>query len=312
MKHYDYGINIDKLKVCLNVPDGLFAHLKEYYNYRDKNNNRVLDEMEFYLRIIDEDDYNIIAIVHIRDTDGDFKLGTFSFSGNGKYAGKAFFQFENRALYKSFTKLNDGEQHNYICLGQYVWEYFGMEFNNITELELALDTPFNYIKKLRSMIKNVGRYDLVLNGRRVEDCEEVFEEYGEYFTRSRLKLAKYPTIYHSHAKSTDLSMKVYDKLEEMKRSTPYKLEYIPEWLGWQTIDQIYRVEVKLHNTNVREFCSRFGIHLYPDCGEHSNVLSLLGLKKFKTALFFDTINRLMYFRDKKRDTPIYLTDLLGI
>ena len=312
MRHYDYGINIDKLRVCLNVPDGLYEHLKDHSSYLDEQKHRIYDDGEFYLRFIDEDEHNMTALVHIRDTDGDQLLGTFEFHNTSKYIGKTFFTFENKVLYKSLIKLNDGEQHNYICIALYIFDYLGLTFNNITELELALDTPFNYIRKIRSLIKNVKKYDLILNGRKVKDNEEILNGYGEYYTRSRVELSKYPTIYHSHAKATDLSMKVYDKTREMVESTPHKLSYLPEWLGWDNTEQIYRVEVRLHNTNVRDFCNRYAKNLYPDSGEHSNVLSLLGLNKFRTALFFDTINRLMYFRLKSTDAPVYITDFVGI
>lgn len=312
MRHYDYGINIDKLRICVNVPDGLYLHLKDHYNYLDQQNYRIYDEGDFYLRFIDEDETKMTSLVYIRDTDGDLLLGTFDFYNTSKYIGKAFFAFDNKVLYKSFIKLNDGEQHNYMCIVQYILDYLGLTFNNITELELALDSQLNYISKIRSLIKNVKRYDLILNGRKVKDDEEILNGYGEYYTRTRVELSKYPTIYHSHAKATDLSMKVYDKTREMVESTQHKLTYLPEWLGWDNTDQIYRVEVRMHNTNVRDFCNRYGTKLYPDSGEHSNILTLLGLKKFRTALFFDSINRLMYFKDKKTNLPVYITDFVGI
>ena len=60
-----------------------------------------------------------------------------------------------------------------------------------------------------------------------------------------------------------------------------KAERLKEWLGWDTIDKLYRVEVVLHNINVREFVERYGERLYSECGEHPNVLNPLGMSDFR-------------------------------
>lgn len=81
-----------------------------------------------------------------------------------------------------------------------VCEFYGLEFNNITEIELALDSDYNYIGKVRRMIRDIDRYDLILNGRRVTN-DETLDGYGEYYSRSRVQLSKMPTLYLSQAKS---------------------------------------------------------------------------------------------------------------
>lgn len=95
-----------------------------------------------------------------------------------------FFTFENRALYQVYTRVPNGEPTNHICDLLYVADFYGMTFNNVTELELAFDSTYNYIGKVRRMIKDVDSYDLYLNGRKVTN-DETLDGYGEYYSRSR-------------------------------------------------------------------------------------------------------------------------------
>ena len=305
----DWAVNVDKLRVCFTMPENLYGYLNEHYTrYDELTSARILDEDDFSLVFIEDDETKMSAVLHVRDVDGYFRLGTFTFSNSAKYAGKAFFSFENSALYRVYLKFPNEEPKNHICDLQYVADFYGMEFNNITELELAFDSTFNYISKVRKMIKAVDTYDLYLNGKKVKD-DETLDGYGEYYTRSRVKMSKLPTLYFSQVKDTDMKMRVYDKARELDENSPNKAERLKEWLGWDTIDTLYRVEVVMHNTNVREFVERYGERLYPECGEHSNVLNLLGMSDFRLAMFLDSVDRLIYFRNKRTREKISLVEL---
>ena len=305
----DWAVNVDKLRVCFTMPENLYGYLNEHYTRRDElTDARILDEDTFSLPFIEEDEVKMTAVLNVRDVEGYYRLGTFTFSNSAKYAGKAFFSFENSALYRIYLKFPNEEPKNHICDLQYVADFYGMEFNNVTELELAFDSTFNYISKVRKMIKAVDTYDLYLNGKKVKD-DETLDGYGEYYTRSRVKMSKLPTLYFSQAKDTDMKMRVYDKARELDENSPNKAERLKEWLGWDTIDTLYRVEVVMHNTNVREFVERYGERLYPECGEHSNVLNLLGMSDFRLAMFLDSVDRLIYFRNKRTREKISLVEL---
>ena len=305
----DWAVNVDKLRVCFTMPENLYGYLNEHYTRRDElTDARILDEDTFSLLFIEEDEVKMTAVLNVRDVEGYYRLGTFTFSNSAKYAGKAFFSFENSALYRIYLKFPNEEPKNHICDLQYVADFYGMEFNNVTELELAFDSTFNYISKVRKMIKAVDTYDLYLNGKKVKD-DETLDGYGEYYTRSRVKMSKLPTLYFSQAKDTDMKMRVYDKARELDENSPNKAERLKEWLGWDTIDTLYRVEVVMHNTNVREFVERYGERLYPECGEHSNVLNLLGMSDFRLAMFLDSVDRLIYFRNKRTREKVSLVEL---
>ena len=305
----DWAVNVDKLRVCFTMPEYLYGYLNEHYTRRDElTDARILDEDTFSLVFIEEDEVKMTAVLNVRDVEGYYRLGTFTFSNSAKYAGKAFFSFENSALYRVYLKFPNEEPKNHICDLQYVADFYRMEFNNITELELAFDSTFNYISKVRKMIKDTDAYDLYLNGKKVKD-DETLDGYGEYYTRSRVKMSKLPTLYFSQAKDTDMKMRVYDKARELNENSPNKAERLKEWLGWDIIDKLYRVEVVLHNTNVREFVERYGERLYSECGEHSNVLNLLGMSDFRLAMFLDSVDRLIYFRNKRTREKISLVEV---
>ena len=308
-KRIEWAVNVDKLRVCFTMPETLYAYLKEHYTRYDKlNNTRILEEDDFNLVFIEDEETKMTAVLNVRDVSGYFRLGTFTFSNSAKYEGKAFFTFENRALYRVYTRVPNGEPSNHICDLLYVADFYGMTFNNITELELAFDSNYNYISKVRKMIKNVDTYDLFLNGRKVSD-DETLDGYGEYYSRSRVKLSKLPTLYFSQAKDTDMKMRIYDKARELNESSPQKTERLKTWLGWEDMSNVYRVEVVLHNTNVREFVERYGERLYGQSGEHSNVLNLLGLSEFRIAMFLDSADRMIYFRNKRTREKISLVEV---
>lgn len=94
-----------------------------------------------------------------------------------------------------------------------------MTFNNITELELAFDSTYNYITTVRNWIKDIENFDLYINGKKVKDTE-LLSGYGEYFTRKRSKLSAIPTLYFSQKKDTDMKMRIYDKAKELEENSP--------------------------------------------------------------------------------------------
>lgn len=312
----NWSLNIDKLKVCLNITDETYKYLSETHTRietKTDNNReiviRYLDEDDFSLVFYDEDEKEMFASLIIRDCNNDkIKLGTFHFNNTKKYKNKAFFMFENSALYRPFTINADGTRNSWIFSLLYVADYYGMEFNNITKLELAFDSDFNFVKRVRNRIKNVDKYDLYLNGRKVESNDEILIGYGEYYSRNRLKLQE-PTLYFSQAKATDLSMRIYDKGKELKEHSQHKADRYEQWNNWDNYDKIYRVEIVFHNTNIRDFFDRYANRLNEEIYNHDNILNLLNVEKVRMMMFLDACDRLIYFRERKSKEKLSLIDL---
>ena len=308
IKNFKWAVNIDKLRVCFNMPEHLYEYLHEHYSrYDEPSKSRILDEDDFNLVFIDEDEKTMTAVLNVRDVEGYFRLGTFIFNNGAKYKGKAFFTFENSALYRIYAKMPNVAPQNHICDLLYVLDYYGMTFNNITEIELAFDSNYNYIRTILNWIIDIKNTDLYINGDKVED-DEILEGYGEYYSRNRIKRSKTPTLYFSHAKSTDMKMKIYNKAKELEENSPQKSERVKDWLGWDNINDLYRIEVVLHNTNVRDFMPRCKNALV-EWSEHENILNLLCIPDFRLLMFLDSIDRLIYFRDKKTNEKFSIVEV---
>jgi hypothetical protein len=309
IKNFKWAVNIDKLRVCLNMPENLYEYLHEHYSiYDELSKSRILDEDDFNLVFIDEDETAMTAVLNVKDIDGYYRLGTFTFSNSKKYKDKAFFSFENSALYRIYTRQPNSAPQNHICDLLYVANFYGMTFNNVTELELAFDSTYNYIRTARNWIKDTENFDLYINGKKVKDAE-LLAGYGEYYARNRSKLSATPTLYFSQKKDTDMKMRVYDKSKELEENSPQKAEQVKEWFGWDDMSQLYRIEVVLHNTNVRDFFDRCREQLPDEWTEYNNVLNLLCVPEFRLAMFLDSADRLIYFKHRRTRKKVSLVEV---
>lgn len=302
---------MDKLKVCLLQPQSTFGYIRDHTTYTTIDGMRVLDEDGYKLVAVEEDDNAMTAALDVMDDSGEYlRLGTFQLNGAGsKYQGRAFFSFENSSLYTVFGVTADGAKANWVDMLLPIAEDMGMAFNNVTEVEVALDSTVNVIYRMRKLIKDVDKYDMYLNGRKVE-VGTTLKSYGEYYERTREQLSRRPTLYFSQSKDTDMSLRIYDKTTELREHSPEKAARYHDWLGWSDTDRIYRAEVTLHNTNVREFCERQGKRL-AEQGEHNNVLGLFGMEEFRLGMLRDATDRMVYFRDRRDGSKVSVIDLLN-
>ena len=306
-----WAVSVDKLKVCLLQLQSTFGYIRDHTSYTTIDGMRVLDEDGYKLVAVEEDDNAMTAALDVMDDSGEYlRLGTFQLNGAGsKYQGRAFFSFENSSLYTVFGVTADGAKANWVDMLLPIAEDMGMAFNNVTEVEVALDSTVNVIFRMRKLIKDVDKYDMYLNGRKVE-AGTTLESYGEYYERTREQLSRRPTLYFSQSKDTDMSLRIYDKTTELREHSPEKAARYHEWLGWSDTDRIYRAEVTLHNTNVREFCERQGKRL-AEQGEHNNVLGLFGMEEFRLGMLRDATDRMVYFRDRRDGSKVSVIDLLN-
>lgn len=306
-----WAVSVDKLKVCLLQTQSTFGYIRDHTSYTTIDGMRVLDEDGYKLVAVEEDDNAMTAALDVMDDSGEYlRLGTFQLNGAGsKYQGRAFFSFENSSLYTVFGVTADGAKANWVDMLLPIAEDMGMAFNNVTEVEVALDSTVNVIYRMRKLIKDVDKYDMYLNGRKVE-VGTTLKSYGEYYERTREQLSRRPTLYFSQSKDTDMSLRIYDKTTELREHSPEKAARYHDWLGWSDTDRIYRAEVTLHNTNVREFCERQGKRL-AEQGEHNNVLGLFGMEEFRLGMLRDATDRMVYFRDRRDGSKVSVIDLLN-
>ena len=181
-------------------------------------------------------------------------------------------------------------------------------YNKKYPTEFNVDAPFAMVKlNGTALFTDASKNEWEVNGKKVNN-DETLDGYGEYYTRNRIKLSKYPTLYFSHSKETDMQMRIYDKERELNTQSPHKAERLKEWIGWDNMNRIYRVEITWHNTNVREVVRNLG-DIVEEWGEHDYVLNLLNMSDYRLAMFLDGADRLVYFKDKKTDEKISLVEV---
>ncbi len=302
---------IDKLKVCYIQPASLFDRLVEKSGLLDDSKESYVDCGDFMLQLTDkvgkDKHYTQLDFAVLIPADDYSKLGTFKFSNSGKYEGMCFFEFENSALYTTFAK-SPYETNNYQGMLFYVASTLGLEYNNITQVEVALDTTKNYIKQMRSYIHNYKQYDMFLNGKIVKDENATLENYGEYYSRSRMSMSRQPTLYFGQSKDVGLKGRVYNKSIELAEQSKQKADRYSEFVDFSTDNRIYRVEVVVRNTDIKLFHSLWRERFGEDDAE--NVLALLMSEQFNAQLWKWATDRLVYFRDKQTKDYIYLSDIL--
>ena len=300
--------NVDKLKECYKQPEGLFDELSQYPN------NKYLEYDGFKLHIIDNgrDENNDKPPIRIKANvlldDGTF-IGNFVFHASSQFDGKCFFTFSNAALYEQ-TSLVQGEKYNHQSDIQYISNVLGLELNNFTEIEVAADVNFNVIAKVQKLVRDYENFDMIVNGKRVTDEKRKIEGFGEYFSRSRVKRDKYPTLYFSQAKNDGLELKIYDKSKEIIEENPQK-QYIIDWDKFGS-NKVYRLELTIKNEQYKKWLEhvRTGdAGVMREWGDFERSEGLLMLQVYKCPLWHYNANRLVYWRHKTTNEVVSLLDL---
>lgn len=296
----EYDISIDRLKVCYKANQNLWDYLK---------NDSNLKFPEFTLIRLGEQDekepksrsFSVILF------DGRL-LGTLTVNNinlqNGEYC---WFEFENSVLYSNESTNPKESRINCIIYITVVADYLNLEFNNITTCEIACDVNWNVINKVRKLIRNHRQYDMFLNGNIVKEPNRIIDNYMEIYSRTRERMNKRPTLYFKQKQDDCVSLKIYDKSQELKQKG-YAKDYIRTWLDFNSAD-IFRVEVTLHKNDFKHFSSQsWNDNRWNDITESLN--ALINDDNYLYALWVFSAQRLLFFRDKETKQNVYLQDLL--
>jgi hypothetical protein len=315
-----YSINTDKLKLCYRIPQDydLFNYIIEHSGIADLNAEDIewrtettkvfFGAEDFYFSVTEftkNEDNEIIKLLCAVMLPDHTKLGDLEIS-KVAFVGKAFFSFTNRSLYTPSSNIF-GEKHNNVIHLQYIADCLGLSLNNVTNIEIAIDTNFNFQRKVQTYITDTSK-EMYLNGRRVKDENTRLKNYFEVKGRTRKHTDKYPTIV---IKQVDgLQLKIYNKSIEMRECEQGKLEYIPEWNGFGDTsenEQIYRAEITATREDIRDFYA-FLSDFRPDWNEPEYFLYHLLNEDFRAFLWHYSTHRLLYFKDGGQDVD--LMDLL--
>lgn len=304
-KKHKSTYNVDKLKICYRVTGDTFCYIAKSCNLNADNDaiNITIDRGDYNLNLIDhssnENEVTAITASVTFEMDGErHKLGVFDIKKEAKYC---FFSFENRILYTPFIYVN-GNKYNCANFISYIADDLKLEFNNITYVEVAMDTTRNYVNKTRKYIRDFERYDLFINGNLIKDETATIPNYLKAYSSSRKKMSRQPTLYFRHREQDGLQLKIYNKRKEMTESEPSKLKYIPQWLSFGENAPIYRAEITVRNRDIREYMALIGI-----AGEEA--MSIITSPNMLANLWQYEADRLIYFRDRATGDIIRLADL---
>ena len=281
MKGRRYKLNIDRIEVCYKAPrevmDGLEDTLsweREGYRLLEFSRDRI--ETIFKIEILtpgEEAAWEVFAWLRIGNR---FEKEDDTF----RYC---WITLENKALYRK------GKDYGELPYLYWIGDDLGLEFNNISYLELALDSNVNWFRRVRAAIRTEELTPIVL-GKAYKDMKENIKRLLYLHTGDR-KRYRTNTISLKSANG-DAALEIYNKGEEIKESGKY---YIRECFGLAS--ELFRLEVKVRNKAFEDFCSSYGLTQY-------DIYMRLLDRSILFELWLYYCNRLFRFREKRSQVSL--------
>ena len=159
--------------------------------------------------------------------------------------------------------------------------------NNITQLELACDLPFNPVPKIKKLLKR-DDVSVVRCGTKIDDKKQVIE--GLFFlhpTNGLKELA--PTLYFSDNDKRK-SFVVYDKNKEIQWSNK---TYIAEYYGKPK--HLYRMEIRLTSDELFRYFKK---------NDTTPSVDLLVDQSFLKSMYDEFLFRLLHFSYKRKSVGL--------
>ena len=168
---------IDKLKICYTLSNTSRLHeLRE-----NPLETYEVQEWDFQLRRIDGTHFNYIyEIVYsfyneIFDDMEEQVFGTIQWGlrsdHDNAFQSYVWLQIDNKQFYLKYNHNTKGR----LVFLNYIEQMLGLEFNNITHLDLAIDTNTNISKALVKMIRDKDYYPII-NGTKITDRKKLVED----------------------------------------------------------------------------------------------------------------------------------------
>lgn len=313
MRKQKFNLNVDKLRIGFEQPTYIWENIKNYptdtiYKYNDYISFKITDDGKTSTDDEEKEPNRVSAILIF---DG-MKFGTMTFNNN-RYDFMCFLTLENKIFYTNYSTNPDGTKNNLLSYLTPIVDLLGLRYKSITELEVCIDTSTNIISKIRKMIKDSENYEMFVNGKKVVDTDKTIKDYGEFFSRTRQKLNRNPTLYVSQA-DKDTKLKVYDKTREIEEEKGKK-NYIIDWnkFGKQNI---YRLELtmlwrdikkwfnflQISNSDCKRYISDGDNHTTPSEPMHDYIartLLLLQQPHYIAEMIHNNTNRVLYFAQKR-------------
>lgn len=279
MKGIKHRLNIDKLTLCYIAPKSIVDELENTKvwvceGFRIDRVEEFETNNETYLKISisepNEEEYKEYALI---------KIGN-KFEKEEDDKRYVWIMIDNRIFYGYNRYSND---LNYIF---YIADYLKLEFNNITDIHIALNSNINWFCKVKKAIRNLSLIPIILN-KKYPNEKEIIDKVLYLHTADR-KRYRTDTMIIKNAEK-DMEIDLYDKTNEIIESNK---EYIKDDFGGNT--NIFRNEVRLKKTALKDFLDYKGIN-WEDFYMRLTDFEFL----FDVYIYFQ--NKIIRFTNKKRE-----------
>ena len=278
-------IQIDALTICYEV-----VHPYYYKQLTTLNYGECLDMDEFRLYRIEGRYFDNVYAIRLWNGTRDIEWGTLKFNlargdeqSNTHTSGnrKIWFSLNNETLYS--------DDWHYLT---YIEQRLGMQFHNVTSLDLALDTPFSVSPLVKAYLHNKD-VTTILNGKRITDRDEDRPEISYTFSGSLNKQDKYKTVNIKQRnalkdKSKGITVLTYDKVAEISNASDK--QYILDYYG--NPKRLYRTEVHLNAEDIKNYVAHRGIQYTP---------LILVDEAILEDMFFHFLGSVIRFQSRKVD-----------
>ena len=249
-------IQLDALTICYEVVHPYYYEQLSTFNYGE-----CLDMDEFRLYRTEGRYFDNVYAIRLWNGTRDIEWGVLKFNlargdeqSNTHTNGyrKVWLSLNNETLYT--------DDWHFLT---YIEQRLGLEFHNVTSLDLCLDTPFSVSPLVKAYLHNKD-VTTILNGKRIIDRDEDRPEISYTFSGSLNKQDKYKTVNIKqrnaiNSKSNGITVQTYDKAAEICNASDK--QYILEYYGNPT--RLYRTEVHLNAQDIKNYVERRGIQYTP-------------------------------------------------
>ncbi len=249
-------IQIDALTICYEV-----VHPYYYEQLSNLDYGECLDMYEFRLYRTDGRYFDNVYAIRLWNGTRDIEWGYLKFNlargdehSNTHTSGlrKVWMSLNNETLYT--------DDFHFLT---YIEQRLGLEFHNVTSLDLCLDTPF-IISPLIKAYLHKKDVTTILNGKRIIDRDEDRAEISYTTSGSLNKQDKYKTVNIKQRnaikdKTKGVTIQTYDKAAEISNASDK--QYILEHYG--NPNRLYRTEVHLNAEDIKTYVERRGIEYTP-------------------------------------------------
>ena len=283
-------IKIDKLKICYKIQEGSFI-----YKLRETPDVELDYEVGFTLNRINGTHYDYIYEIRYTDYEdnsctylAEQTFGTINFGlrsdKDGTYEDYVWLNIDNKQLYLKY----DDKISNRTIHMDYITDYLKLEFNNVTNLDLALDSSTNFSKKLIALLRNED-YIPIINGSKIIDRNILIEEIL-YLGVGNLKRIKEFNLLISQKKAIKnkclgMSVMAYNKNREIENRS--NKEYIREL--YNNPNRLYRLEVRINSDALRDFFQRERISFSSLLLVNNDFLLYVFLKFLGRVILFQSV-----------------------